>query len=131
MEWVYKSRYRCTHHELVMHDALIPYHHFLSHALHGGGCVPNNVVCCVCVHAGRYLSVDTAGELSGKSEAVGQRETWEPVFEEVDLAEAHAHTGTQAHTHTHTRTHTAQHSTVSSSTGHCTVNVAWALLVLR
>ena len=45
----------------------------------------------VLLHAGRYLSVDSAGELSGKSEAVGQRETWEPVFEEVCLTHTVAH----------------------------------------
>ena len=32
---------------------------------------------------GRYVSVNTAGELTGKAEAIGPRETWEPVFEEV------------------------------------------------
>ena len=32
---------------------------------------------------GRYLGVNTAGELTGTAEAVGSRETWEPVFEEV------------------------------------------------
>ena len=32
---------------------------------------------------GRYLGVDTAGEVVGKAEAVGPREQWEPVFEEV------------------------------------------------
>ena len=32
---------------------------------------------------GRYLGVDTAGELVGRAEAVGSRESWEPVFEEV------------------------------------------------
>ena len=32
---------------------------------------------------GRYLGVNTAGELIGRAEAVGSRETWEPVFEEV------------------------------------------------
>ena len=54
------------------------------------------------MHTGRYLSVDSAGELVGKAEAVGQRETWEPVFEEV-------HTHTHKHTHTHTHTHTHMH----------------------
>ena len=32
---------------------------------------------------GRYMSVNTAGELTGRAEAIGPRETWEPVFEEV------------------------------------------------
>ena len=32
---------------------------------------------------GRYVSVNTAGELTGQAEAIGPRETWEPVFEEV------------------------------------------------
>ena len=32
---------------------------------------------------GRYVSVNTAGELTGRAEAIGPRETWEPVFEEV------------------------------------------------
>ena len=32
---------------------------------------------------GRYVGVNTAGELTGKAEAVGPREIWEPVFEEV------------------------------------------------
>ena len=32
---------------------------------------------------GRYVGVNTAGELIGKSEAIGPREMWEPVFEEV------------------------------------------------
>ena len=32
---------------------------------------------------GRYVSVNSAGELIGRSEAVGPRETWDPVFEEV------------------------------------------------
>ena len=34
---------------------------------------------------GRYVSVNTAGELTGRAEAIGPRETWEPVFEEVCL----------------------------------------------
>ena len=34
---------------------------------------------------GRYLGVDTSGEVVGKAEAVGPREQWEPVFEEVGL----------------------------------------------
>ena len=29
------------------------------------------------------MGVNTAGELAGKAEAVGPREIWEPVFEEV------------------------------------------------
>ncbi len=32
---------------------------------------------------GRYIGVNTAGELVGRAEAMGPRETWEPVFEEV------------------------------------------------
>ena len=32
---------------------------------------------------GRYLGVDSSGELVGQAEAVGPRETWEPVFEDV------------------------------------------------
>ena len=32
---------------------------------------------------GRYVGVNTAGELIGRAEAIGPRETWEPVFEEV------------------------------------------------
>jgi len=32
---------------------------------------------------GRYVSVNAAGELVGRMEAIGPRETWEPVFEEV------------------------------------------------
>lgn len=32
---------------------------------------------------GRYVGVNSAGELIGKSEAIGPRETWEPVFEDV------------------------------------------------
>lgn len=32
---------------------------------------------------GRYLGVNSAGEVIGKSEAVALREQWEPVFEEV------------------------------------------------
>lgn len=31
----------------------------------------------------RYVGVNSAGELIGRSEAIGPRETWEPVFEEV------------------------------------------------
>lgn len=31
----------------------------------------------------RYVGVNSAGELIGRAEAVGPRETWEPVFEEV------------------------------------------------
>lgn len=59
-------------------------------------------MCLLCVlHAGRYLSVDSAGELSGKSEAVGQRETWEPVFEEVALIYPQAHTISLSSTHAH------------------------------
>jgi protein FRG1 len=34
---------------------------------------------------GRYMSVNTAGELTGRAEAIGPRETWEPVFEEVEV----------------------------------------------
>ena len=34
---------------------------------------------------GRYVGVNTAGELTGKAEAVGPREIWEPVFEEVNI----------------------------------------------
>ena len=36
---------------------------------------------------GRYISVNTAGELTGKAEAIGPRETWEPVFEDVSVCE--------------------------------------------
>ena len=32
---------------------------------------------------GRYMSVASSGELSGRAEAIGPRETWELVFEEV------------------------------------------------
>ena len=32
---------------------------------------------------GRYLGVNTAGELIGRAEAMGPREQWETVFEEV------------------------------------------------
>ena len=32
---------------------------------------------------GRYVTVSTSGELEGRSEAVGPREQWEPVFEDV------------------------------------------------
>ena len=32
---------------------------------------------------GRYVSINTAGELTGRAEAIGPRETWEPVFEDV------------------------------------------------
>ena len=31
----------------------------------------------------RYVSVNSAGELIGRMEAIGPRETWEPVFEDV------------------------------------------------
>ena len=34
---------------------------------------------------GRYVSVSTSGELAGRVEAVGPREQWEFVFEEVSL----------------------------------------------
>ena len=33
--------------------------------------------------SGRYVSIDAGGELVGKAEAVGPREMWEPVFEDV------------------------------------------------
>lgn len=33
----------------------------------------------------RYVSVNSAGELVGRMEAIGPRETWEPVFEEVNI----------------------------------------------
>ena len=33
----------------------------------------------------RYMSVSTSGELVGRMEAIGPREQWEPVFEEVCL----------------------------------------------
>ena len=36
---------------------------------------------------GRYMGVNTSGELIGRAEAIGPRETWEPVFEEVSLNE--------------------------------------------
>ena len=32
---------------------------------------------------GRYVGVSTSGELVGRAEAVGPREQWEPVFEDV------------------------------------------------
>lgn len=32
---------------------------------------------------GRYVSVNSGGELVGRMEAIGPRETWEPVFEDV------------------------------------------------
>ena len=32
---------------------------------------------------GRYMSVSTSGELAGRMEAIGPREQWEAVFEEV------------------------------------------------
>ena len=32
---------------------------------------------------GRYVGVNTSGELIGRAEAIGPREMWEPVFEEV------------------------------------------------
>lgn len=31
----------------------------------------------------RYVGVNSAGELIGRAEAIGPREMWEPVFEEV------------------------------------------------
>lgn len=31
----------------------------------------------------RYLSVNSAGEVIGREEAIGMREQWEPVFEDV------------------------------------------------
>ena len=31
----------------------------------------------------RYVSVNSAGELVGRTEAIGPREMWEPVFEDV------------------------------------------------
>ena len=34
---------------------------------------------------GRYLGVNSAGEVIGKSEAVALREQWEPVFEDVSV----------------------------------------------
>ena len=42
------------------------------------------LVYAVCVCVGRYIGVDTGGELVGKAEAVGLREQWEPVFQEVN-----------------------------------------------
>lgn len=33
----------------------------------------------------RYVSVNSAGELVGRVEAIGPREMWEPVFEEVSV----------------------------------------------
>ena len=33
----------------------------------------------------RYVSVNSAGELIGRMEAIGPRETWEPVFEDVSV----------------------------------------------
>ena len=35
---------------------------------------------------GRYVGVNTSGELVGRAEAIGPREMWEPVFEEVSGA---------------------------------------------
>lgn len=35
---------------------------------------------------GRFVSVNSAGELTGRAEAMGPRETWDPVFEEGKLA---------------------------------------------
>lgn len=32
---------------------------------------------------GKYVSVTSAGELIGRAEAVAQRETWEPIFQDV------------------------------------------------
>ena len=40
---------------------------------------------------GRYVSVAISGELAGRSEAVGPREQWELVFEEVCV---HVHRST-------------------------------------
>ena len=34
---------------------------------------------------GRYVSVNSAGELTGRAEAIGLRETWDPVFEDVSI----------------------------------------------
>lgn len=36
---------------------------------------------------GRYVGVNTSGELIGRAEAIGPREMWEPVFEEVSITE--------------------------------------------
>ena len=33
----------------------------------------------------RYVSVNSAGELIGRTEALGPREMWEPVFDDVSL----------------------------------------------
>ena len=38
---------------------------------------------------GRYVGVNTSGELIGRAEAIGPRETWEPVFEEVGTSLVH------------------------------------------
>ena len=35
---------------------------------------------------GRYVSVATSGELAGRTEAMGPREQWELVFEDVSIA---------------------------------------------
>ena len=32
---------------------------------------------------GRYVSINSGGEVVGRMEAIGPRETWEPVFEDV------------------------------------------------
>ena len=34
---------------------------------------------------GKYLSVDTDGSVIGKSDAIGTREQWEPVIQEVGI----------------------------------------------
>ena len=40
---------------------------------------------------GRYVGVNTSGDLIGRAEAIGPRETWEPVFEEVSTSLVHVH----------------------------------------
>ena len=42
---------------------------------------------------GRYVSVNAAGELVGRTEAIGPRETWEPVFEDVSFQKPHVYIG--------------------------------------
>lgn len=32
---------------------------------------------------GKYLTVDPDGDVTGKAEAIGMREQWEPVFQDV------------------------------------------------
>lgn len=34
---------------------------------------------------GKYLTVDPDGDVTGKAEAIGMREQWEPVFQDVSF----------------------------------------------